>query len=316
LLAFSACEWAYTAVEGKFERTLNVTGPVELDVTTGSGKIDVRAGGASVVQIYGTIRARDDFRTDAQEKIRYLTANPPIEQTGNTIRIGRIDNEAYRNNVSISYEIVAPAETRLRAKTGSGSQKIDGLRGPVDAGTGSGSIAMYGVGSDVIAHTGSGGIELDQVAGRVEASTGSGSIRGQRITGAIRAETGSGSVTLEQTSAERGGAREVEASTGSGSIEISGVDGPLRAESGSGGISVSGNPSGDWKIHASSGGVTLHLSRDAAFDLYAHASSGRITVDHPLSVTGTINRHEMRGKVRGGGSLIEVRTSSGGITIQ
>jgi ribosomal protein S9 len=62
--------------------------------------------------------------------------------------------------------------------------------------------------------------------------------------------------------------------------------------------------------------VTLHLNRDAAFDLYAHASSGRITVDHPLTVTGTLSRHEMRGKVRGGGNLIEIRTSSGGITIR
>lgn len=37
----SACAYA---AEGSFERTLTVTGPVELTVTTGSGSITVRTG--------------------------------------------------------------------------------------------------------------------------------------------------------------------------------------------------------------------------------------------------------------------------------
>ncbi len=74
-IAFPACDWAYPAVEGRFERTLSVSGPVDLEVLTGSGRIEVRAGSSSVVQVIGVIRARDDWRSSAQEKVRYLEAN-------------------------------------------------------------------------------------------------------------------------------------------------------------------------------------------------------------------------------------------------
>ena len=53
----------------------------------------------------GRIKARDDSEQGAEEKVRYIAANPPIEQTGSIISIGRIDKEEYRRNVSISYEI-------------------------------------------------------------------------------------------------------------------------------------------------------------------------------------------------------------------
>src|SRR3989304_2866204 len=45
LLGAAAPAWS-AAAEGKFERTLRVTGPVELDVTTGSGGIPPSPGGA------------------------------------------------------------------------------------------------------------------------------------------------------------------------------------------------------------------------------------------------------------------------------
>jgi DUF4097 and DUF4098 domain-containing protein YvlB len=316
LVALTACDIAYSAIEGKFDRTLNVTGAVDLEVSTGSGSIAIRAGNSSIVQIRGIIRARDDWRSKAEDKIRYLTDNPPIEQSGNTIRIGQIDNDAYRNNVSISYEIIVPSETKVQSKTGSGSQKIEDIRGSVDAATGSGSITMYNIGSDVVAHTGSGGIEINRVSGSVEARTGSGSIHADNIAGGIKASTGSGSIRLGQISAERGGIWDVEAHTGSGSIEATGIEGAFRADTGSGGIRASGNPGGDWELRASSGGITLQIDAEAAFDLDAHSSSGAIHVNHPVTVSGTMNKHELRGKVRGGGHLIEARTSSGSISIR
>jgi hypothetical protein len=60
----------------------------------------------------------------------------------------------------------------------------------------------------------------------------------------------------------------------------------------------------------------LNLPPTASFDLVAHASSGSVTVDHPVTVTGTLGRHEMRGKVRGGGHMINVHTGWGSITIK
>jgi DUF4097 and DUF4098 domain-containing protein YvlB len=247
---------AYEA-QGSFERTLTVSGAVDLEIETGSGRIEVRNGDVASVVIRGTIHARGGSGMSAEEKVRAIESNPPIRQNGSSIRVGGLDDWALRRNVSIGYEIIAPAETRLRAQTGSGHMTIRGLRGRVNATTGSGQI------------------ELEELAGAVEAHTGSGGIRGSRLAGAIIADTGSGGVQLEQTSTAN-----VEAHTGSG-------------------------------------GVTIRVPAQAAFDLRAHTGSGSITVDHPMTVSGTIGRHDLEAKVRGGGStLIDLRTGSGSIRIE
>ncbi len=316
LAGFWGCVVAFPAAEGKFERTLNVTGPVNLDISTGSGSIDVKAGNPGVVRVYGIIKAQNDVGASAEEKVRYLEANPPIQANGNTIHIGRIDNQAYRNRISISYQIEAPPDTQLASRTGSGSQKIDGLRGAVDLSTGSGSIAVANVIGDVNAQTGSGSIELRSITGRATLNTGSGSIKAEQIAGSIKARTGSGHIALRQKMAEQGAPTEVEAHTGSGGIEVYGVFGSLRASTGSGSIRADGNPVRDWSINTSSGNVAIEMPADVSFELNARTSSGHISVDHPVEVRGKVERNQLRGTVRGGGSLVEVRTSSGSITIR
>ena len=56
-----ALSTAAFAAEGHFLRTLQVTGPVNLDIHTGAGDINVRTGGDSTVEIRGTIRAWGGF---------------------------------------------------------------------------------------------------------------------------------------------------------------------------------------------------------------------------------------------------------------
>jgi hypothetical protein len=301
-------------VEGKFERTLKVTGDVDLTVTTGSGSIDTRTGEGGTVRISAIIRARSDSRRSesaTEALVRRIEANPPIEQTGNVIRIGRIEDEEARRNFSISYTLVVPVTTKLTASTGSGSQTIEGLRGVVDARTGSGGITTRDLGGSLRAETGSGSITMSTVYGAVHARTGSGSIRGTGLSATVIASTGSGGIEVEQT-----GAGDVELRTGSGEIRVRGVKGALNASTGSGSINIDGTPTGAWRARTSSGSITVRLPAEAAFDLTAHTSSGSITTSHPVTVTGTLGRRDMRGKVRGGGVLIDLSTSSGSIRIE
>lgn len=299
--------------EGSFERALRVTGPVELNVLTGSGKIEVMPGDASSVRVTAHIRARIDSRTsrsEAEAKVRRLEQNPPVVQSGNAIRIGDIKDNDLRRNVQISYTITAPAETRLRSRTGSGSQSISGIRGPVEAATGSGAITLRRIGSAVRATTGSGAIELEAIGGDLKASTGSGSIRGAGIAGAVEVSTGSGSVRIEQTAPG-----DVDVRTGSGGVELAGIRGAARVRTGSGSIRAEGTPTGDWSLHTSSGGVTVRLPGELGFELRARSSSGAIESAHPVTVEGRVSRRELFGKVRGGGPRIDLSTASGSIRI-
>jgi hypothetical protein len=303
---------------GSFERTLTVTGPADLDVQSGSGRIEVRSGQTGRIEINARITAGDwgnwgffGSRLSAQERVRRIEANPPVEQSGNRVRIGRIDDQELRNHVSISYTLVVPADTTLVSKTGSGSHLIEGLRGTITASSGSGSIRVRDAAGDVQSSTGSGSIIADTVTGSFVASTGSGSIDGVNVKGGVTVKTGSGRIEVSQS----GGGR-VEASSGSGSIHLTGLRGGLRASTSSGTLRVQGEQTSDWRLATSSGSVTIEFAGKPAFALDAHSNSGRIDTQYPVMVVGLVDRRELRGSVNGGGPLLHVRTSSGGIRIR
>jgi hypothetical protein len=93
LLVFAAAIPVHAAIEGRFDRTLTVSGPVDLEVETGSGSIAIRPGSADKVEIHASIRASSGWHLSdsvAEAKVRSLESNAPIVQVGNTIRVGHI----------------------------------------------------------------------------------------------------------------------------------------------------------------------------------------------------------------------------------
>ena len=304
---------ALVSSECSFQRTLQVNGPVNLDVTTGAGNIQVSPGASNQVQVCGHVKASNWFGGSVEvdeDKVKQIENHPPILQSGNDIRIGHIDDPELRRHISISYEVVVPLETRLQSHTGSGGQEVEGIQGPVEIGSGSGNLHASDVGGAVRAETGSGGIALEHIKGNVRAKTGSGSIRASDIAGGFEASTGSGHINLEQTAPGS-----VRVDTGSGGMELRGVRGSLEAKTGSGSIQADGDPTGAWTLHTGSGGVHLRFPTEASFDLDARTGSGSVAVNHPVTVQGSIGHKEIHGKVRSGGVAVNVETGSGSIEI-
>ena len=214
-----------------FDRTLSVSGDAHLDVNTGSGSIHITRGSGSQIQIHGRIRVHRD---GSQEQARQIAANPPIEQSGQTIRVGQQHEEHWRG-ISIDYQIEAPAGTFLAAnsgsgdivdegvgqnaklQTGSGDIRATGLQGPFSVMTGSGTIVAEQTGEgDVIAQTGSGDIELKEIHGGFRGQTGSGDIKASGTPSSTwDLQTGSGSIELQTGNAPL----TLDASTGSGSVK-------------------------------------------------------------------------------------------------
>lgn len=304
---------AALAADGKFERTLTVTGAVDLHVVSGSGSITVRRGAAGAVVVRGEITANRGWGgvDDPLAAVRQVEQQPPVVQEGNTIRVGRLDEEVARR-VSVSYDITVPESTGLDAKTGSGDIIAEGLGLGAQLQTGSGSVRGTDLGGGVSASAGSGDLALDGVGGALDASTGSGSIRASRVAGTVKARTGSGDVTVSVT-----GQGAVAVSAASGDVEVAGAKSAVEVRSASGDVTVDGAPGGAWSVQSASGDVSLRLPADAKFSLDAHSTSGRIDVGGlPVTVSGVISRRELKGDVRGGGPRIEVRTASGDVTIR
>jgi hypothetical protein len=149
------------SAEGSFDRTVKVTGPVDLDIVSRSGRIDVRVGDGDAVRSSAGFTPTGRFRAGRLHTRRtgqILASSPPIEQSGSAVSVGDIRDPVLGSNVSISYEVTVPPDTRLRTTSRSGDQKIESIRGPV------------------VASSRSGSIQIGQVAGNVEIETRSGHV--------------------------------------------------------------------------------------------------------------------------------------------
>lgn len=144
-------------------------------------------------------------------------------------------------------------------------------------------------------HTRDGSIRLRGLHGPLRADTGDGRIEGDDLDGTLDANTGDGSIHIS------GRFDNVQLHTQDGSVELEARHGSrLRS---------------DWRVQTGDGSVRVHLPRDLSADLELHTGDGHISLDLPLTVGGTQNEHEVRGKLNGGGPLLTVRTGDGSINV-
>ena len=226
------------AQEGSFDRSLSVSGNVDLDVVTDSGGITVTQGSSGSVHVHAILKAEHGWfeSGDVGQQIRELERDPPVEQNGNRIRIGYVSRRDLLRHISIRFEIQTPHETALRARADSGGIRVEGIQGPADCHTDSGGIELRDVGGEVHASADSGGIRISNVKGATYARVDSGGIEANDVAGSIDAETDSGGIHLSQTSAA-----------------------PIRAK-------------------ADSGGVSVRLASNAGYDINVESESGHISV--------------------------------------
>lgn len=294
VLLASTVGFASSTPQGSFEKTLSVTGPVDLEVLTHSGDVTIRTGASGAVIIRGKIFVSDRWLAGSrQADVSDIEQHPPIRQEGNGIHIDYVN----AHNISVDYEITVPTETTIRSRSGSGDQVIEGTRGNVDI------------------QTGSGDVKLAHLTGEIRLQTGSGDVRAHEIAGAIKGGAGSGDIEIFET-----GAGDIDLHTGSGNITARGIQGAFHGEAGSGDITAEGTQSGNWEIRSGSGNVHVRLPANAAFDTDISTSSGTVDIDAPVEMTVQGRVQEMhksvRGKVRGGGPLLAVRTGSGDVQIR
>src|ERR1035441_7077495 len=183
------------ASEATFERTLTVSGQVQLSVSTGSGNIHLTRGAGNQVHIFGKVKSGWG---GSEERVKEIAANPPIEQTGNIVRIG--GHHENLHNISIDYEIQAPENAFLDAGSGSGDIRVDGVGENAKISTGSGNIHATGLHGGFKVDTGSGNIYADQTGqGDVKAQTGSGNVELRNLHGGLHGGTGSGNIKVAGT---------------------------------------------------------------------------------------------------------------------
>jgi len=297
------------AATGNFERTLDVAGPIRLELSDTAGDISIKGTSDKKVHIHAQVRVSGFGFESPDRRLAEVITNPPVEQRGDTIRIGK--DFTHLHNVSISYVIDVPHDTEVSITVVSGSETIRGLRGPVKVTAVSGSIHVDGIEREAELSTVSGSIDANNVNDDVRASSASGTVSVSNAKGAVSAKALSGSTLVTNP-----GGR-VEAGTASGSIDVQGANSDVKAQAASGRITVRGNPVGNsyWDLKTASGTVQIAVPRTANFHLSAEAVSGEIRADIPIVIEEQ-SKHSLRARMGDGGGRIEVHTVSGEIQIR
>lgn len=286
-------------VQDSFEKSLEVAGPLRLEVQTGSGEIKLAQSEDGKLSVSSSFKVRARSEQEAKELAGRIKMDPPIEVAADLVRIGDLGKYGFGHwpfgpSVVFDFLIRAPAETEARLDSGSGEQQVRGLKGPIKAEAGSGDVEVADIEADVDVDIGSGDITLARVGGKVKVDAGSGDIELTEIAGRAEVDVGSGDVLLN----EMGGDVEVEA--GSGDIILESA--------------IGANAS--WTLETGSGDVRLLLPPDSQFKLQAKTNSGEFETDVPLELSGKIGK-SVEGKVgENPTAAVRINTSSGDIRIK
>ena len=293
-----------------FERSFPVTASTRLDVTTARGKITVRAGTTADVVVVGRVSVRVAWNSPGNAVApAQATANqPPIEQTGDTIRLQIPRDGRTRRAVTIAYEVQVPAGIRVVTDSESGQTRIASVRGAVSVRTQSGAITLADLGETRVA-TGSGAVSVDG-PGPLSVTTSSSAIEVKRISGDLEVRTQSGRVTVSLVNEA-----DVDIETGSSGITVDGVDDGLAASTQSGRVRVSGNPRRPWRVTTGSSAINAEFSPNAAFTLDATSGSGSVKTEN-LGVRGETDERRVAGTIGGGGPTVRLTSRSGSIKLK
>lgn len=329
LVCFAIGVTAAASETATVDRALSVSGPVQLDVRSDPGGVDIKAGeDTSSVRVHATIRplyGQFDLGL-AEANIRELERNPPIEQIAGRIRIGYVRPELLKG-VSIHFELEVPRETAVWAQTSSGGVRIDGVTGPATVHTSSGHTELSHIGGKVLVtgHSGaivlrgirghvsvrseSGGIQVVSTEGPVELQTTSGRTEVSDISGDLRSTTHSGSISVDNVKGS------VTTINSSGSIDAFQIAGPVQAHTQSGAIRISQISPASIRAETHSGAITVDLARGQGYLIDAQSHSGKVIGPRSAGLYRLANVHQIREQLGGGGPLVDLDTHSSKIEI-
>lgn len=266
---------------------------------------------------------RDDF--DQLFDLRFddtpAGATVSIKRRGGWLK-GFWDGEWFGYGTQIVVHV--PAKTSADIRTSGGSVDASRLAGRLLIRTSGGSVRAEEIDGPVEGSTSGGSIRMRDVRGNTIAQTSGGSIDIVGVRGSLRATTSGGSVDIDTV------AGELYTSTSGGSVQVRGAGGRVEAHSSGGSVVVrfaAGN-SGGGELSTSGGGVRAEVDPRVALTVDASSSGGDVHSELPVTIQRLASTgggwpeapfrggaKSLRGDINGGGAVLRLRSSGGGVRI-
>lgn len=282
-LAFIACECENIAWAGGTEnvvtKSFNVTSGGALTMNVERASIEVATHKSETIDIKVILNARTPSESKAEDIFDDYKMD--FKHTGGDLDIeaewlGSRGFFSKGNKLRVQFKITVPEKYDLDLKTSGGSIEVSDIDGEVKVKTSGGSLKLESVKGNLQGHTSGGSISIGKVEGEVKVRTSGGSISVDEVMGTIDASTSGGSVSAY----------------------------------------ISKQPDGDCTLKTSGGSVTVKLSRDIKVDVDAKTSGGSVSSEFTVEGRNEKHHRTLTGKINGGGPLLYLRTSGGGIRIK
>ena len=202
-------------------------------------------------------------------------------QEDDTVKvIAEINSRSGISNIGreggVDVVVSVPQEIALQLRTGDGETQVSGVTGPVSVTSSNGSMSLSRVQGRMDLETSNGRISVDDASGEVNARTSNGRIELRNFAGQVDAQTSNGSIAIEGTLP----------------------------------------PGSQNKLQTSNGSVDVTLIDTAGVLLDASTSNGKVSSTLPITIAGQVGDDHLVGTIGNGGSTLEIRTSSGSVTIR
>ena len=272
-------------------RERELAGALDTTVTFDArGTVNVSCPGGDVI-VTGTARNQIVVKARTERgAIRFVSSgsNATLEPAAS-----RGCNDAH-------FELSVPAGVHLVANTWSGSLRVSGVKGEIDA------------------HAQSGDVDVRDAGDDIEVETLSGDVTIQGASGAVNVHTVSGDISLT------GGRGTVEMETVSGDIELRDVvSSQVRTNSTSGDLTFAGAivNAGRYQFETHSGELRLELPANVGAELSLSTFSGEIDSAFPITLTpgahgiGASQAKKLTFSLGQGSARIIAETFSGDVTL-
>jgi len=319
LLTLTSCA-ALAATEEQTNKTFQVQPGGKLVVDVDFGSIDVTTNANATDAVTVSVWRKVTRGSEAEEQ-KYLSENPVVfVQDGNTVtvRAHSKDKEKFhwfgglKNRNEGKYTIQVPAQFNAQLNTSGGGIAASDVIGEVKADTSGGGLRFARLHGPLNGDTSGGGIHVTDCEGQIKIDTSGGGIEVTGGSGTLNGDTSGGSIIVKNFK----GPASVD--TSGGGITIENVAGKIKGDTSGGSIHamlLSPLP-GDVSLSTSGGGVTVQVPANAAFNLDAEAVGGGVSCDLPVTVQGKRERDELKGPVNGGGPVMHLETSGGGVHVE
>ena len=288
---------AFGAGKGMSERPLWHTERSEVDVPayinarTFGGSITVNSHDHNEIEIRIFVRKNGTWLQEGDDAPVEIVVNDTpngLEINAEPKRRGGLFQRG--PSISVSYDILVPPWTEVRASTSGGSVSASDILHNVALITSGGPVTVERVTGEVLARTSGGPITAIDITGDLTARTSGGGIRITDAKGSLLARTSGGPIRLDGVSGA------IEANTSGGSIDAR----ILHLED-------------HLTLSTSGGSIKAVIPRGQGLDIRATGSSVRSRLD---DLTGDVSPRSVHGSVHGGGIPVELRTTGGSVQIE